>query len=220
MKSLITTTHRNFNSKNPTTNLKNILSEKLDNTNTKEVLKSMGYNSIKKGLATLEKFLEYPDSYTWLVSGHYDFKYTAKEFLEKLSSVLEVDNQLYKDEMNNYIRIKNEHNKIKGSYIYVNTNFRRTTQPIFVLAFMEGRRLLTPAKKSLMFKTKAHILKSISKMVRKHYLANEGKLLIWGKIDNYVYHHFDGKKYVFNHDGLLLEDTTEIFESRAILSLK
>lgn len=216
----LTTTHRNLNSKNPATNFKNILSEKLDNTNTKVVLKSMGYNSIKKGLSTLEKFLEYPDSYSWLESGHYDFKYTAKEFLEKLSSVLEVDNKLFKDEINNYIRIKNEHNKIKGSYIYVNTNFRRTTQPIFVLAFMEGRRLLAPAKKSLMFKSKAHILKSISKMVRKHYLANDGELPIWGKIDNYVYHHFDGKKYVYSSDGHLLDDAHEIYESRATLSLK
>ena len=143
-----------------------------------------------------------------------------KEFLEKLSSVLDVDNKLFKDEINNYIRIKNEHNKIKGSYIYVNTNFRRTTQPIFVLAFMEGRRLLAPAKKSLMFKSKAHILKSISKMVRKHYLANDGELPIWGEIDNYVYHHFDGKKYVYSSDGHLLDDAHEIYESRATLSLK
>ena len=71
-----------------------------------------------------------------------------------------------------------------------------------------------------MFKTKKQILKSISKMVGKHYLVNNGELAMWGRIENYVYHHYDGKKYVFDGDGCLLEDAKEIFESRATLSLK
>ncbi len=220
MKAFDTSTNHMPNSKNPTTNLLKVIKVKLDQANIKEVLKCMGYQSIKIGMNTLNKFLACTDCFTWLSSSHYDFNCTSKEFLQKLCTALEVDPELCQNEIDNYVQIENELRKIQGCYVFVDTNFHRTTQPIFALAFMEGSRLLSPDKKSIMFKTKKHILKSISKMVRKHYLANNGELPMWGKIENYVYHHFDGKQYVFDSNGCLLEDAKEVFESRATLFLK
>jgi hypothetical protein len=197
-----------------------VIKGRLAQADTKQVLKRMGYNSMKNGMNTLNQFLACTDCFTWLSSSNYDFHCTSKEFLEKLCTALDVEPKLYQDAISNYAQIEDELRKTRGCYVFVDTNFRRTTQPIFALAFMEGSRRLSPDKKSIMFKTKKHILKSISKMVRKHYLANNGELQMWGKIENYVYHHFDGKQYVFDSNGCLLENAKEVFESRATLFLK
>jgi hypothetical protein len=193
---------------------------KLQKVDTADILKGMGYNTTKTGAMTLEKFLSCNDIYDWLKSGHYDFRYSSGEFIEKLSTLLEVNSSLYKTEISHCTKIKNEYNKIRGCYVYVNTNFHRTTQPIFALAFMESHRLLEPANENLMFTTDKQILKNISKMVKQHYLDNDGELMMWGKIDNYVYHHFDGKQYVFDSDGRQLKGGRDINESRATISIK
>ena len=85
---------------------------------------------------------------------------------------------------------------------------------------MEGHRRLVPAKQELMFKTDKQIFNNISKLVKKHYLKTHGELLIWGKIDNYLYHHFDGKQYAFDSNGRLLDSSDDIYESIATLSIK
>jgi hypothetical protein len=45
-------------------------------------------------------------------------------------------------------------------------------------------------------------------------------IILWGKIDNYVYHHFDGRKYIFDSDGRQLKGISDIKESRATISIK
>ena len=193
---------------------------KLQKANANNIIKGMGYTSTKTGIKTLEKFLACSGICDWLISGHYDFRYGSKEFLEKLTTLLEVNSRSYKTEINHCTKIKNELKKIRNCYIFVNTNFRRISQPIFALAFMEGHRRLVPAKQELMFKTDKQIFNNISKLVKKYYLKTHGELLIWGKIDNYLYHHFDGNKYAFDRNGHLLEDCAGIHESIATISIK
>ena len=193
---------------------------KLHKANANNIIKGMGYKSTKTGFKTLEKFLACSNICDWLISGHYDFCYNSKEFLEKLTTQLEVNPKLYIAEINQCTKIKNEHKKIKNCYIFVNTNFHRTTQPIFSLAFMEGHRRLTPPKQSLMFKTDKQIFNNISKLVKKHYQETQGELSMWGKIDNYVYHHFDGRKYVLDSNGCLIDFNTDIYESIATITIK
>ncbi len=193
---------------------------RLQNTYSENLLKGMGYASTKNGLKTLEKFLGCNDICNWLRTGSYDFHYTSKEFLEKLSTKLSIDPSLYIAAINRCQKIDNELKKISGCHVYVNTNFHRANEPIFVLATMEGRRRLVPDKQELMFKTDAQIFDFISNLVKKHYSRTRGNLLIWGKIDNYVYHHFDGKQYVFDNNGSLLDSSVCINESRATLSIK
>ncbi len=190
------------------------------NPNIHNILHTMGYSNTQKGLDTLEQFLSSCTIYDWLRSGHYDFRYNSKEFLKKLSSVLNINPDLYIHAINHYDILKNEYNKIKGCYIFVNTNFHRTSQPIFSLAFMENHRRLRPKKQELMFKTNKKVFEHISKRIKKHYQKTHGKLPMWGKIDNYHYHHFDGNTYIFDNNGCLLDSSHTISESRAILSIK
>jgi hypothetical protein len=185
-----------------------------------ELLKKMGYNNTKKGLSTLKKFLACGDTFNWLQSGHYDFHYNSEEFLKKITGALKINPDLFNTEMNRCNALKNEHRKIKGCYIFVNTHFKRAGQPIFALAFMESERRIALAKADLMFKTDKQIFNHISNLVKKHYQETHGQLKMWGNIDNYLYHHFDGKTYAFDNNGYQLDSSDGINESRATLSIK
>ena len=114
---------------------------------------------------------------------------------------------------------KKEYRKFQECYIFVNTNFKRKSEPVFALAFLEHRRRLSLPKDDLVFKTDKEIFKIIGNIVKNHFIKTNGKIDLWGKITNYNYHHKDGKSYVFDTDGNMVVDK-KIIESKAVLSLK
>jgi hypothetical protein len=101
----------------------------------------------------------------------------------------------------------------------VNTNFKRASQPIFALAIMESFRYVLPNIEKLIFKSDKDVLDIISDFVASHYKVNKGELKIWGKIDNYIYHHTDDRIYTFGKKGKMLKDAPEIFEDHASIQL-
>jgi ribonucleotide monophosphatase NagD (HAD superfamily) len=196
------------------------IKEKLKTKDYSKLSKALGYNNQKNFEKTLTHFLNCKTLNEWLESGNYDFVNKAEEFFTKLAKELNIDEQLVKDTLekeNSYIK---ELNRFKDAYIYVNTNFRRTTQPIFVLAFAESIRNLRLYKdEELLFKSTQEILEIISQRIKKHYKENKGELKVWGKIANYQLH-LEGKTYIFDTDGVLQKNTFPICESKATLSLK
>jgi len=100
----------------------------------------------------------------------------------------------------------------------VNTNFKRSSQPIFVLAFMEGLRNILIDRTS--FENKKEELAYIRNYVKKHYKENSGKLELWGKIQNYIYKSDWFDKYlVIDKDGNVINQMDEFNPSRAFLKI-
>ena len=196
----------------------NQIANRLNTTSKEKIVKQMGYNSIKKGLNTLDSFLTHEDLYSWLHSGHYDLKYNSKEFFEKLCEVLDISDEDIKIELEYQEALHVEMAKFKNSYIFVNTNFKRTTQPIFALAFCEHFRKFKPPVKELVFKTDIEILEVISNSVQNHYKSSKGEIGIWGKVVNYVFHLNEENTYLYSIDGIIKKPTT-IDESKAELFL-
>ena len=93
---------------------------------------------------------------------------------------------------------------LSKDYLFVNTNFKRTTQPIFVLAMMENKRYIKMNMKELYFKDIDSKLNLISSFVKKHYKENNGKLEIWGNIQSYQYH-INKEIYIFNSTGTIIK---------------
>ena len=191
-------------------NIHNTIKNQLQFSSKEKIVKQLGYSSIQKGLKTLDSFLESEDLYTWIHSGYYDFKYTAKQFLVKICSILD----LSIDEVKKEIALQTSKHKdlkiLNSSYIFVNTNFKRTSEPVFALVFLESSRRL---------KVETAQLESISLIVKEHYIKNNGQLNIWGKIQSYIFHH-DNNTYTFDVNGKLIENNQEVLESKAILTLK
>ncbi len=117
------------------------------------------------------------------------------------------------------IEIRKELAKFKNSYIFVNTNFKRTSQPIFALAFCESQRNIALDKNNFIFKNDNEIFILVSDIIQEHFSITKGKIGIWGNIVNYVYHHSDGKTYVFDTNGQQIEEIN-VVEGRAVLRLK
>ena len=200
-------------------NLLGTIKTELKNIPHKELILKMGYQTEEKGLRTMNTFLKSKSMHDWLSSGHYDLKYTAEQFLEKLCSILNLAPSLLKDELVHYEKTVKEYGKFEEVYIFVNTHFKRESQPIFALAMMEYLRLILPDTAELIFKSDQEVFAIISDFVKIHFKENKGELKMWGKIDNYIYHHCDGKTHTFDKSGNLVKNASEVFENHATISL-
>ena len=196
------------------------IKEKLEKQDKKLLSKTLGYNNQKNFEKTLEKFLSFTTLHRWFESGNYDFVNQPHEFFTKISMALKLD----KKDINNTLEEEKvyikEVERFKGSYIYVNTNFRRKNEPIFILAILEKNRYVSLYKdRNLLFKSTSQILEILSQRIQEHYEANKEGLVVWGRIVNYQVH-LEEKAYIFGTDGVLQENLQPVFESQATLALK
>ena len=193
--------------------------EKLRHLSHNELLKTMGYHNLKAGHKTLKQFLDTADIYLWLKNGNYDLKYNSEQFLKQLLKALNLTSA-GNDVLKQYNKRLDAISAMRNTpYIYIDTHFKRASQPIFALAFMESKRNIRLDKEQLLFKSEKETLKIVGDIVKKHYLSSNGKLQLWGEIFTYIYHNTDGKKFVFNPDGTLSINQGEIMESRAELRI-
>ncbi len=160
-----------------------LIKENLQGQDRIEIVKKMGYQSPKRGIESLNYFLS-KGSLDFLTQEMYDFKYTKDQFFEKLCEVLEIDKELIERTRQKIKEITAEKRAYEYAYIYVNTNFIRTTEPIFVLAFMESKRRIRLNADDFLFKSDKEVLNKISKIVKNHYRKTGGELFMWGKIKN------------------------------------
>ena len=195
------------------------IQENLKNENLEEVAKKLGYKSKAKGVKSLQKFLNTKNLSFWLQSGFYDFKYRTMELYENLAKIYGITKEEIAKDLKDAELYKQEYDSFNRSYIFVNTDFRRKNEPIFILSILESKRRLVLKRENLMFKSDEEIFKKISKVVRRHYRQKGGKLVIWGEIQNYQYHHRDGEVYLFDVDGSYILDK-QVYESQATLRLR
>ena len=197
-----------------------LIKEKINLYNKDDLSKKLGYSNKVKFEETLNKFLQFENLNQWFEKGHYDLVNNAEDFFIKLSKALDIEDSLIDKELKKTEFYRQEVEKFKDSYIFVNTNFKRKNEPIFALAFCENQRRISLYKiENLLFKTIDEIFEILSKEIKKHYLQNKGTLKIWGKINSYQIHLF-GKIYVFDINGDLKSNDVIVFENKATLKYK
>ncbi|VYT01405.1 hypothetical protein [Campylobacter ureolyticus] len=174
--------------------------------------KKLGYYSLDKLNQALLKITQAKSLDEFLQNGYYDYFYTSENLVLKLAKIYGLD---ILDELNQAKKLNDEVNKYKNSYIYIDTNFKRNTEPIFMLAMMQGVRYLYFDKKELVFKSLDKQLQFISKVVKNHYKKIK-KLPLFGEITGYKFNHL-GKNYSFDTDGI--PQDMEIYESVAWIKI-
>jgi hypothetical protein len=197
----------------------NDIKEKINLQNRTFLAKELGYSSSTKFEKTLNKFFEFSILYEWFLCGHYDLVNNAEDFFIKLSKALKIDENIINQEIEKIAIYKQEIEKFKDSYIFVNTNFKRKNEPIFALALCENiRRISLYKKENLLFKTTKEIFEILSKEIQEHYSQNSNTLGIWGKIISYQVHLFD-TIYIFDINGILKSNDVIVFENKATLEI-
>jgi len=93
--------------------------------------------------------------------------------------------------------LQREKNTFK-SYLYIETNFKRKNEPLFVLASLESRRYIPVDDiQGVLLNDQ---LKYIQKLIRSHH-AEQTVLYLWGEISQYVYFYGEKTIIIFSTSG-------------------
>ncbi len=190
----------------------------LGSTDVELLAKRLGYRDITKLQNRIEHLKNSETLFKFIQVGGYDLVCTVEDFIERLCKAFGLsDYEGVLDEINNKLT---EIAKIeKSPYIYIDTGFKRSTQPIHVLAAMEPRRRISIDKKDLVGKSSNEILGSISSLIKSHYTQTNGKIEMWGEIERYIFNHIDGGRYEFDIKGNLITSSSDAPESYATLKI-
>ena len=177
--------------------LHKIINIQLKNKNLNEVSKAVGVST-----ELLGQILE--DPYFGFVSGINPIE--SKIFLNILCSFTEMKLTKQQNKIEMFNRNLASYRQ-SLPYVFVDTNFVREGQPIFVLAIYEWSRRFKVDKDS-----------DISSIIKDHYRQSGGELEMWGKIEKYIFHDSKDKIIVYNIDGEQIA-ACNINETKATLRL-
>ena len=151
----------------------------------------------------------------FMSKGHFDWLHSSKTPILALSEHF----GLYIEDELNATKVRyDERAKFRGSYIYIDTNFKKFNEPIFALAMAQHLRyisLLTQFLDELCFKTLDAQLKIISKIAKNYYHKTK-TLPVFGEITGFKLC-FLGKNYSLDTDGNFIQK--EIFEALVWINL-
>jgi len=184
--------------------LQNTLVTKLKNIEPREVLRKMGYRKITdKTIERLKRVLS--NELLGLDKSHFDFKYSNLEFVKALCDLCEINFKSYQDDIDKQLEDISTLNHAYWPHVFVDTGFRRESQPIFALALLEGhRRLCLPIEYKLA--SLEEQVKYTKTLISEHYKNTEGHLDVWGDIKRYVLKTSETSSLVFNPQGDLIDE--------------
>ncbi len=199
-------------------NLEN-LKKAIQNENLELLSKKVGYSNQAKFEKSLNTLLESDSIHSFFYKGHYDLLYTAQDFFSHLALALGFDKEEVNQVLASFGDYEKEIEKFKDAYIFVNTNFKRKSQPIFALAALESKRRLSLFDlEILLYKNRDELIEIFRGMVKNHYKKTKGKLHTWGDIADYQIHLQD-EVIILDPEGNVL-DKEPAFSGGASTSIK
>lgn len=195
--------------------LQKLFARKLKGTSHKDIARQLGYQNIASCETKINKLLSSP--YLGLEDSDYDLKYSTDEFIVKLAQALDIPDLLVGTVVEEIQAELLQQSQKFRSYIYVETFFRRQGQPIFALAFMEGKRHIGINKEVRMLGLDQQ-LSEVQSLIRKHYHHTEGELPVWGTIARYVFYYVEDLAIEFSPTGKIINASIKYAKSRATSS--
>jgi len=181
------------------------LKERLRTVSRDAFAKALGYGSVRRAGKTLDAFVSSESLEAWLEDSYYDFNHTSKTFFLEACTFCGFDCRECDTEFQEALRRIERLHAAAVPWIFVETGFRRKSEPIHALALLEQTRRIALDKKEIVDLSPDRALEKVSEIVRSHYVEKEGRLPVWGEIAFYVYHHTDGRTFRFSPDGTVTE---------------
>ena len=141
----------------------------------------------------------YQDLSEYFDHGYNGFEYTNTTLLEAICCALNINK---KDVKQGIIEYQENNKKLLASevpYIFVNTNFKRESEPLFNLVALNSKRYIKINRKDFFFKSKEEQEKYVQSLIHSHYSKlSDGKLFIWGSVESYIFNGLDGERTHFS----------------------
>jgi len=167
--------------------LKNKIHTQINKIGYNEIVIKLNYSSKEKAKKSLDKFLNTKTLYDWLKNGHYDLKYNSKTFLDKLCETTNIKDINLLSEIEVQKNKIDTLNSLETPYIISNVDWKRTSEPIFVLSFLISKKNFNIDKEIVYGISKEKERIEILKILKKHYKKYNGVLPIFGSIKSYFY---------------------------------
>ena len=170
-----------------------------------DIVALMGYRKPDKAVERLNVLLATSDLLRWFDRSGFDFKYSNREFILKLGAILNIPQSELIATVTAVNKEQIRIEKMFQPYVFIDTQFRRASQPTFVLAVLEGLRHIHISKYDVLNNEDAE-LQRIKKIVLQHYQEHNGQLKLWGNIHQYVYAFDANQRLVILPDGTVTSD--------------
>ena len=182
-----------------------------------ELARRMGYRRVdEKLLARIDYVLG--DALLGLDASHFDFRYSGDEFLVALCDALDIDPDLRAAEHARIRALVSHRNTAFRPVLFVDTGFRRRSEPVFVLGLMEPRRWLR-FDRAFVDQDLGRQFAVASERVISHYRDSGGVLPLWGVIQRYQFQYADTAVLIFDTEGRAVAETDAIRANRATTTL-
>lgn len=164
-----------------------------------EILRAMGYQKpTSANLERLQNVLDGPEF--GLNDGGFDFKYSSEGFLRAMCVVTGMNMALADQRICRIKKYLEEEREAFKPYLWVDTGFKRTSQPIFALAICEHQRYLDFPKGFWRLSIDRQLGRAQCR-VREHVYESGGELGIWGHIKQYWFYYKKNAAYLLAWNG-------------------
>ncbi len=166
-----------------------------------EILKEMGYKRpTSANLERLQCVLDDPEF--GLTNSGFDFKYSSEGFLQALCVVTGMDVALADHRISRIKKYLDEERKAFKPYLWVDTGFKRRSEPLFALAVCEHQRYLDFPKGFWRLSIDRQLGRAQCR-VREHVYKTGGDLGIWGQIKQYWFYYKKDAAYLLALNGVV-----------------
>ena len=178
---------------------------RLSNADLRDISQMMGYRArrIDQCVKRIQVLLS--DPFLGLGKGEYDFKHSDEEFLRALCELVGLGIEAYENEIAGLRRELDERRQAFKSYVFVDTGFQRTSEPVFALALSESRRRILLDADTRVLPMDQQVSR-VQKMVREHFEACKGRLGIWGNIRRYLFVYGENEQLVLSPGGVIVRE--------------
>lgn len=109
-------------------------------------------------------------------------------------------------------------NRQQKPYFFLETSFKRESQPILMLSALQSNRLLNIGEDICKLPLNDQLTK-LTDFIKDHN-KHHPVIDMWGEIQSYVYFYDDETALVFSISGKLLSSESDYFYSQAYMTLK
>lgn len=195
--------------------LQRLFAERLAGIEVKELSRRLGYQTTGKVMVRVDTIIN--SRYLGLDKASFDLRYSTPELIRKIAEVFSIP-ALLCDKVIEEIEAEllSKAQKFK-SYIFIETDFKRKDESVFMLSALQSRRFLDVKEETRCLSLNDQV-DVVCEQIKEHYQQQQS-LYLWGEIQKYVFYYDESLVLQFSPIGDLIEASEDYSYSKAGLTI-